>query len=312
MDQFQALSQALGVPVGGTAVAAGVFFGGTWLEAQIKPEARQDIAAFLKRVHVTAGIDRASALVRYLFVLTFGSKHLSWRCFRRSILATMFFVLTIEFLILSKHGHAITANQGTAASGRALSLPLGILWFFWRSICADYVSLAKTRWLLARMARTARIGLIVAYILLDTILSYVISMAFYWTPLLLIFGSREVCDTLAHYQPTPACSSFAHPTLAVSGIFAISLDMLAIAATHVESFTGSQLAAFVIGISTLLTSVWTVMVLVAIMLLRALLSINLVARLMRWAFDIDEHPIRAIGLVIAALTWTTSVIYALV
>jgi hypothetical protein len=51
-------------------------------------------------------------------------------------------------------------------------------------------------------------------------------------------------------------------------------------------------------LSTLFTSIWTILILVSTTVLKLLAPVQ---RFTRWFFDVDEHPLRAVGVVSAAL-----------
>ena len=59
--------------------------------------------------------------------------------------------------------------------------------------------------------------------------------------------------------------------------------------------------------STLLTSIWTVLILLSTTVLKLLAPLQ---RFTAWFFDVDKHPLKAIGIVAAALVMSGSLIWA--
>ena len=94
-------------------------------------------------------------------------------------------------------------------------------------------------------------------------------------------------------------------------IVTISFDMLWSASHAASRFQLVSVFWFAIGVSTVLTSVWTVVVLLAIFLLRLAIGLNYAFGVTRWLFDVEQHPIRTLGRFITALVWLGSVGYGL-
>jgi hypothetical protein len=60
--------------------------------------------------------------------------------------------------------------------------------------------------------------------------------------------------------------------------------------------------------STMITSIWTLLCLAASMLVKLLLPVH---KFTAWFFNVDRHPIRAIGSVAAGLVWIGALALAL-
>lgn len=68
----------------------------------------------------------------------------------------------------------------------------------------------------------------------------------------------------------------------------------------------------VIGVtSTILTSIWTLAVLLAAIFLRIAIALKYPLEVLTWLFDVDEHPIKIIGIMLAVFVWSGSVVYGL-
>ena len=67
----------------------------------------------------------------------------------------------------------------------------------------------------------------------------------------------------------------------------------------------------IVFFTTAMTSIWTVMIMLAGLVLRLLGSLNVFLRLIRWMFDVDVHPVRVLGLAAAAVVWAGAIVYGL-
>ena len=180
------------------------------------------------------------------------------------------------------------------------------------SVLPDYVSLAKARLILRRMTRIATLKSVVMLIVLDVVLSYAVSMLFYYGIHLPINGLGELCLTYQYYQGAVPCGDLANPLRFVVMVVTISSDMLWIATHAAGKFPLANVIAFAFGTSTILTSVWAVLVLAAVSLLRLAIGLNFAFGAARWLFDVDQHPIKTIGKFVAGIVWLGSVTYGLV
>jgi hypothetical protein len=63
--------------------------------------------------------------------------------------------------------------------------------------------------------------------------------------------------------------------------------------------------------STILTPVWTLGILGSAILVRGAMTLRYPMSIITWLFDIDEHPIEIIGIMLAGLAWAGAVIYSL-
>jgi hypothetical protein len=66
------------------------------------------------------------------------------------------------------------------------------------------------------------------------------------------------------------------------------------------------------ALATLLTTIWTVLIVVAMAILRLLSPLARVRGLVRWGWDVRENPVTALGWMIAVLVFLGSGVYAIV
>lgn len=115
-----------------------------------------------------------------LFDAVFGAKHLSWRCFIRSALASVLAVLLLYLLFGEVLGVLDPARRtgGDLPIGQALLLGAAI------NIIPDYLSLFETRWLLKRFERVksvlGQLGVLVADAVFTGAIIWLAINAFQW------------------------------------------------------------------------------------------------------------------------------------
>lgn len=308
MNWLETISSSIGVGTGGAALALAICAGSGALEADVRPEARRQIADFLKSPPIDHASFRAVGLVKQLFDITFGERQWSFRCFCRSCLSSAVFVLSVLLIFTLKHGPDIVwpHDSDHRPYPAWAVLIANILPFLLFSILPDYVSLAKARWILRWMAQSTALMAIILAIAFDVVLSYAVSMMFYYSITLPIYGIGELCATYQYYEGPVACGNPDNPIDFIWMMVTISSDMFWFATHSVSKFPLSNVIAFAVGVSTVLTSVWTVLVIVAIALLRFAVGLNLAFGVARWLFDVDRHPIKVLGRV-----WLGSVGYGL-
>ena len=91
MSWLTDLAHALGIPITGLAIAVSLSYALQAAEKGARPEALTDIANFLKGPLKADSLFAGSAIL-YSFRRTFGERHLSWLCLRRSVVATVLFL----------------------------------------------------------------------------------------------------------------------------------------------------------------------------------------------------------------------------
>ncbi|MGH7840710.1 MAG: hypothetical protein ACREQT_04245 [Candidatus Binataceae bacterium] len=307
MDWLQQFSTALGAPASGAVLATAIYLGSVRLEAEVRPEARQDIAAFLKSARVAYDVSLVAKSITHLFAIIFGTRHLTLHCFRRSFLASAFFVSAIFMAIYFKHPRVMhSAHEALAKGASPATLAFGeFIAFCILCVFPDYASLGKGRLILSQVQKCTTLSRVCLWIIIDIVFSYAIAMTVYWG-LSILVSWPNICFDLDGRQH---CELITGPFMIAKTIVSVSLLMTRTALGNVEYFSTAQIFLFAFGVSTLLTSIWTLLVFVSASILRLALYLNPVLRFMRWLFDVDQHPIRVIGLMFASLVWIGSIVY---
>jgi hypothetical protein len=292
-------------------ISAGIYGLSAVVERRMRPAAIAQIGAFLDHGTLRADLPPIAGVVRTAFLATFGARQFSWRCVSRTLMLTVFAVYAICLLICAKHGAEIRARMPDLPSLPAMivtALPAVAI----GSTLRNWVSIGKTRLILGLLLDRHGLLPLLVFVVIDFVLSYVLSVGLYWTFHLATGGRADLCET-AHYNAVPLdCATLANPLAVVSTIVAVSNGMLVRALSDASAFEPTNILAFADGTVTLLTSIWSVLVVAALLLLRALLPVNALLRGARWAFDLKVHPVRSLGSVIAALVWLGALAYSVV
>jgi hypothetical protein len=273
------LASGLGMPVGAAALAGAMYAACAAAERAARPEALKDIGRILKDASWHHSV-RPSSIITRLFNLTFGERQLSWKCVIRSCVATISIVVSAFGIQITLAGElektffpqGMNVPPVFVAPFIALLLPLVAILI---GALPDYLALWKTRVLLSHASDNRSPPAVILVLLVDVCLSLSISVLFWWT-----------------------LSGFESLTAEAGKIFH---DIL-----HFTDTSGS-LAPTVI--STLFTSVWIILILVSTATLKLLVPLQ---RFTTWFFDVEEHPVQAIGIVSGSIVMIGSLVWSLV
>src|SRR5436190_17587412 len=84
MGWLNDVASTFGIPAGVTTLAVFIYLGFIGLEKQAQKSALNDLSVALKRP-ISQRALRGSYVIENIFTATFGEKHLSWMCVRRSV-----------------------------------------------------------------------------------------------------------------------------------------------------------------------------------------------------------------------------------
>jgi formylglycine-generating enzyme required for sulfatase activity len=258
----------------------GVFLGVAWkADDGVSKQLKEDLSLWLLCVEsdkVGQSIQRWPTHFAALFDRIFGDRHLSWRCFFRSCMASVLAVVLCT-LIFAQVAPGVWAafSPGLGLLERFTSI--GVLALL-LNLLPDYISLLETRFII-RNLQTARSFLSqVAWLLADFMVTFCIftlafvAIFFVWLGDLL--GDKDIIDTLR---------------LATgAGVLDASVPVY-----------GRPLAIFLW--TTFLTSVWVWLYFFAQFLMRLTEPIRKSIDFLQYALPVDERPLRAVGEVIALI-----------
>jgi hypothetical protein len=310
MSVFSDAAAAVGVPGWGMAISSGVVLLARQVDGSMRQEAKVEIGEFLDHGRIPTEASSVTSAVSAAFLATFGERQWSWRCIRRTLLLSMFAVYSICLLIWSKHGGEIRARLPGLPSLPAMIASSLIEVVLFSLVLNLYVG--KTRLILRGMRNLRGFYGLFAFMLLDLLLTYSLNMLFYWGPHLAILGRADLCATTRYYHPNADCAVFDSLAGIVAGIIGVTAAMTQRIWAQAGSLTPGNILNYAEGCATLLTSIWTVLIVVAMAILRLLSPLARVRGLVRWGWDIRESPVMALGWIIAVLVFLGSLVYAVV
>jgi hypothetical protein len=278
MSWVNDLASAAGVPAGAATLALAMYAAFTAAEKAARPEALQDIGRILKNPSWSRSV-RPSAIIERIFRWTFGERHLSWKCLTRSWIASLVItgVLTVIWFRSLIRDVVVGAPSFSIVPGWLAALTLV-------SAMPDYAALGKTR-LLLRLSR----GSLALYLvpITDIVLSVAISV-----------GVLSAFFFLAdHYSWKRTWFDMEHEINSTCAWYV----------SRIQGNSAAPLSAYAIFIvSTLFTSVWAILILLSTAIVKLLTPVH---RFTAWFFDVQQHPVQAIGIVAGALVMIGSLIW---
>jgi hypothetical protein len=324
MGLLDTVWSAIGPGASGAALAAATYAGAAAVEKEARLVARQDIAKFLRGFGGDFNISLVAHHISDFFDIIFGERHFSAKCILRSIgLTLMFFCLTLLVTVIKTPGFVnnvisivneqlpTSAKQLPAKQFPANQLPdladpefrnfefyaifvalfVSIITI---SVPVDYISLWKSRIILSYISSSGdRLYKVLFLTFGDFVLSIIV-FSIYWTVLI---GMIFVGNTFAM-----ACADTASMIYSLPKGYSMLLG---------SSGDVRNLLNVICVTSTILTSIWTLAVLFSAIFLRIAISLRYPLAVLTWLFDVDEHPIKIIGIMLAAFLWSGSVLYGL-
>ena len=124
--------------------------GGLWFlfekaEKALSEGSRDRVVGWLGQSDLRGSIEAIPSQFAALFDLVFGEKHLAWKCFRRSSLASAITVATTSgAMIVIVNGIPEAGEWVSAFQFFGLVLPIAMI----LNLVPDYLSLLETRWIL--------------------------------------------------------------------------------------------------------------------------------------------------------------------
>lgn len=308
---FSEASQALGVPAWAVPICLGILGVAKLFDGSMKPEAKAEIGEFLDHGDVSADTPTVINAVRTAFNATFDSRQFSWRCLYRTVLLSTFAVYAISLLIWSKHEKEIRANYPDLPPLPEM-IARSVVGILIVALVLNWVSVGKTRLILSRMRDLRGVPAILALMVVDIILTYALVVALYWGPNLMLYGRGALCYTIRTYQPGTDCHFLLNPGGVVVGIVGVSASMLSRLWSQAGLLTPGNILNLGTGFAALLTSIWTVLIVAAMAILRLLSPLAQARRVLRWGWDLRASPVMALGWIVAVLVWVMALIYAIV
>jgi hypothetical protein len=294
------LAALLGIPAGAASLAVAFYAACSAADKSARPEALKQISLALQSSAWTKTA-LPSAIIDRVFEWTFGERQFSFKCITRSVLASIIFVVCAALIV-----HAHIGKWPSIALTEVTNLdllPFLAMLYLIAGLIPDYIALAKTRVLLRSSHRTSHYfaALLIADLFLSVIISYIfleissipenilkagnISEIGFVRALwesLLATGFTYIYDAIDAGEPTWFFTTFSD---------------------------GEYPFAILLFSSTVLTSIWMLFVWLSGNIIKIA---NHLQRVSVWFFDVERHPVQALGAVSACLIMTIGFIWSAV
>jgi hypothetical protein len=286
MSWVNDLASSAGMPAGAATLAVAMYAACAAAEKAARPEALADIGRILKDTTWERSA-RPSAIIERVFTWTFGERHLSLKCLLRSALGTLALVISVGLV-----------NIMETQSGE-IGYKLQMLFFV--GFLPDYVALLKTRCLFIFLKQRGGSVRLIILSSSDIICSMIISSLFMALSLAIYALVKIYPWNDPNYPVTPY-----QTVLFIWELMAPTFNPM----RHLAKLTYAPLEAItlydVLYMSTLFTSIWMALVLLSTAVLKLLAPLH---RFTGWFFDVEKHPVQAIGIVAGALVMVGSLIW---
>jgi hypothetical protein len=266
------------------------------METLASKESRKSLSKLLSKANTLDIVRAWPQSVIEVFDATFGERHLSWRCFLRSSIAS---VLLVSLLLIV----TISTDQATAQFFLGLAQPpfsphLVRLLFAWTlgTLIPDYLSLLETRYVLRQMRIRNQPKQLVVLLGVDFIATTIVARV----GLMFVGFGILVANYYIHpsYTVSTALRNAWH--FAANDLFVVEY-FPKIGASYDKATGFIRLSTGAWLYASYLTSVWIWLHLAALLLLRLSPRVDKFLGRLRWLLDYRRQPFRAIGGVTALL-----------
>lgn len=273
--------------------------GGVWAlferaEKVVRDDVRDAISRWLRNLDPGGALANWPAQFAAVFDRVFGERHLSWRCFGRSCVASFVFVAIVTFLWVALRPTLFTAFIQSARFDKDMFSVLSFVVIV--NLIPDYLSLLETRYVIRWMRfshSTVRVFFLLVFDLAATAVIFLGSLAVFLT-FFLILGDTglsigEIAGALTEFLSTfvglALPLSVAEPGFASPGIPFYS---------------------------TFFTSVWVWLYALSGLAVKLTQHLGVGLAFLKRVLDIDNKPLRSIGFVSMMLVTLVYLIVPLV
>jgi|ERR1700676_1502257 len=248
------------------AITSGIWFLFERAETVASTEGKAATANWLKNLGTEGKLSNWPQGFADIFDSVFGRKHFSWRCFARSSVASFLSVAVLTLIWLGSAPTSATYHFRLWDINELLSLALIL------NVLPDYLSLLKARYVIRVMSRKPTVGRITFLLIFDLVACAAIYFSFFvvfWWGLI-VWGRNP-----AMFLPD------------LRNFFEVSL-----------SFRTPASSLF---FATFFTSVWAWLYALSVALVKGANYFSVGVKTLERFLDIDEKPIRSLGLVSMAV-----------
>ena len=234
---------------------------------------------------------RWNKVIEELFTKFFGSKHLSWKCLRRSLALSAGLIIAVWLLWELEREF----EQGHFFGWRPWAFVLLVSQSFLYGGIADFLSLWKTRYLLTRLSSFSSGFAIVATVAGDFVATTLIFFALSFVALVSFaqFGFADICYSNGGVRAVLECV----------GSISLSENAEHVLRTLTPIvFDRRALPLSFLYFVALLTSAWLWVYLIVAYGMRAVSRLPSWLRILSKVTDYENHPVRSIGYVAATVS----------
>jgi len=279
MEILSTILEQFGKPLSFITLYGSTFGLFVFIENMSATQARADFARYLKSTDFAKAVVHLPSDTHALFERVFGTRHFSWQCVRTSILFSVAAFAFIVGLNILNHPRSVARSLEVWKNYRGYFNSL-VAYAIW-SIVPDYFNLLKARKVLGLVTahQMNRLPVLVGILLGDFVIGYAI---FLLTCLPMgLFSLHFVLFLLGEVDWNHIVSNFGFVPLPISSGLKWPLEMF-----------------FWPG---MMPSIWLWFYVAATLIVRLTLLSAPVFRFSIYFFDTDQHPIRSVGIVAAAL-----------
>jgi hypothetical protein len=275
----------------GQVVAGAALAGIVWkfferVESVLNENTKLEIAVWLLGVKIGQKVEPWPETFAKVFDRVFGTKHLTWRCFWRSCLASygvaligFLFVLQSDFRYISPRSFVLT-----------FLVPGWFILALVGNVFPDYLSLLETRYLLRASSRSKSVLVWLAFLIADLIITLLIARLS--VALIELFGERVLRASVRYLWNSDSILDKL-----------VFLEQLGFLPMIQHPFALWIAPAF-------FTSLWLWLYAGSGFILKAARTLDLGFDWFNLKFDIEKKPLQSIGLVsgalVALLYWTAA------
>ena len=259
----------------GTGILCGCGIVGLFWKADdaFSKEFKEDVSLCLQCLDVKSSLQHWPGHFVALFDWWFGAKHLTWRCFWRSSVASLLSVALLTFIWRMLRPSEWDRVIGDI--GFWLLIAFTALGAVIYNLLADYISLIETRYIIGRMSTGKSCTALLFFMVLDVVLTVAIFLFCF-----LLFGTLFVM-----FQ-----------SLSSIGIYD-AIKRLFVDAPETLTFSGDNQNLAIYFYSTFFTSVWIWLYAISQVLIRSCTRIDWVVRILQYILPLEDRPFRSIGII---------------
>ena len=138
----------------------------------LKPKVKKDISKWLKNIDPEEHVKNWPGQFAAMFDRIFGEKHMSWKCFRRSSLASITSAIIVTFVWIALRPNEIRElfEDHILFGIMVISMSM-IFWSLVFNLLPDYLSLLQTRLIIRWMSSSNSLPIILILVICDLIVS---------------------------------------------------------------------------------------------------------------------------------------------